>query len=76
MSEKLRTVIDALEVSNVIAVRDPRDNDHRRANANVASVSVAADRTLIRSRSIAVRVTAIAPSIPAIVRTRMSSGRA
>ena len=38
-------------VSIATAVRDARDSDQRRASANVATVSVAAARTLIRSRS-------------------------
>ena len=75
VSEKLRTISDAAEVSIVIAVRDARESDHRRASANVDTVSVAAERTLIRSRRAVVRAAALEPSMPAIVTTTSISGR-
>jgi len=59
----------------VIAVRVARDKDHRRASANVETASVAAARTLNRSRNLTVRVVAIAASTPTMVTTTISSGR-
>ena len=75
VSMKLLTTSDEADVSIVIAVRAARDSDQRRANANVETVSVAAERTLIRSRSAEPRATAIEPSIPRIVMTTTISGR-
>src|SRR5215216_573369 len=59
----------------MIAVRVARDTDQRRASANVATVSLAAARTLIRSRSALTRPNATSESRPTIVTTTMSSGR-
>src|SRR6476661_5769216 len=64
----------AAAVSNVMAVRDARDSDQRRASANVATVSVAAARTLARSRRAPVRVSAISSRMPTIVSTTINSG--
>lgn len=63
-----------LAVSMVTAVRAARDNDHRRATLNAVTTSVAAARTLMRSRSAAVRVTAIVVRIPITASTTIDSG--
>ena len=68
------TTSDAELESRTTAVRVVRDTAQRRANANVATVSVAAALTLMRSRKAVVRPTATVKSTPTTVSTTMSSG--
>jgi hypothetical protein len=69
-----RTTSDAELESRATAVRVVRDTAQRRANANVATVSVAAALTLMRSRRAFARSTATVISTPTTVTTTMSSG--